>query len=109
MKTRKFGNSEMQITPIGVGAWAMGGGGWRWGWGRQDDSSSIAAIHTALDQGINWRDTAAVYGLGHSEEIVGQALRERATQPYVFTACTLGPDEGNLTKARTCRGKQERL
>jgi aryl-alcohol dehydrogenase-like predicted oxidoreductase len=87
MKTRKFGNSDMQITPIGVGAWAMGGGGWQWGWGPQDDSSSIAAIHAALDQGINWIDTAAVYGLGHSEEIVGQALREHTTQPYVFTKC----------------------
>jgi aryl-alcohol dehydrogenase-like predicted oxidoreductase len=75
----------MQITPIGVGAWAMGGGGWQWGWGPQDDSSSLAAIRAALDQGINWIDTAAVYGLGHSEEIVGQAVREHTTQPYVFT------------------------
>jgi aryl-alcohol dehydrogenase-like predicted oxidoreductase len=66
MQKRKFGNSDMQITPIGVGAWAMGGGGWEWSWGPQDDSNSIAAIHAALDLGVNWIDTVAVYGLGHS-------------------------------------------
>lgn len=87
MEKRKFGNSEMHITPIGVGAWAMGGGGWQWGWGPQDDKNSIAAIHAALDNGINWIDTAAVYGLGHSEEIVAQALCERTDRPYVFTKC----------------------
>lgn len=77
----------MQITRLGIGAWAIGGGGWRFAWGPQDDSQSIAAIHKALDAGINWIDTAAVYGLGHSEEIVAQALDGRSNKPYVFTKC----------------------
>ena len=77
----------MQITRLGIGAWAMGGGGWRFAWGPQDDSQSIAAIHKALDVGINWIDTAAVYGLGHSEEIVAQALDGMRNKPYVFTKC----------------------
>src|SRR6478672_10483520 len=77
----------MQITRLGIGAWAMGGGGWRFAWGPQDDSQSIAAIHKALDAGINWIDTAAVYGLGHSEEIVAQALDGMSNKPYVFTKC----------------------
>ena len=89
MEKRKLGNSDMYITRIGVGAWAMGGGGWQWAWGAQDDNNSISAIHEALDQGINWIDTAAVYGLGHSEQVVAQALRGRATRPYVFTKCEL--------------------
>lgn len=83
----------MQITPIGVGAWAMGGGGWKFGWGPQDDEQSIRAIHAALDRGINWIDTAAVYGLGHSEEVVGRALEGRSQRPYVFTKCTRVWDE----------------
>ena len=78
----------MEITPIGVGAWAMGGGGWKFAWGPQEDSESIAAIHAALDQGVNWIDTAAVYGLGHSEEVVARALADYSgPQPYVFTKC----------------------
>ncbi len=77
----------MQITPIGIGAWAIGGGGWAFGWGPQDDDDSIAAIHAALDRGINWIDTAAVYGLGHSEEVVARALKNRSPKPYVFTKC----------------------
>src|SRR5471030_2997407 len=87
MQTRQLGNSDLQITPLGVGAWAMGGGGWAFSWGPQDDSDSIAAIHAALDKGINWIDTAPVYGLGHSEEVVGQALKGRSNRPYVFTKC----------------------
>ena len=79
----------MELTPIGVGAWAMGGGGWAFGWGPQDDAQSIAAIHAALDRGINWIDTAAIYGLGHSEEVVARALRGRSGRPYVFTKCSL--------------------
>jgi aryl-alcohol dehydrogenase-like predicted oxidoreductase len=75
------------LTPIGIGAWAMGGGGWAFAWGPQDDNQSIAAIHEALDRGINWIDTAAVYGLGHSEEVVARALAGRASRPYVFTKC----------------------
>src|ERR1700722_19849513 len=70
MKTRKLGNSDMAITPVGFGAWAIGGGDWQFGWGDQDEKDSIAAIHRALELGINWIDTAAVYGLGHSEEVV---------------------------------------
>lgn len=87
MQTRRLGNSDMEITPIGVGAWAMGGSGWAFAWGAQDDGESIAAIHAALDRGVNWIDTAAVYGLGHSEEIVAKALEGRSRRPYVFTKC----------------------
>src|SRR5258707_13286606 len=85
MEKRRLGNSDMDLTLIGVGAWAMGGGGWAFAWGPQDDDESIAAIHTALDHGVNWIDTAAVYGLGHSEEVVARALEGRANRPYVFT------------------------
>ena len=87
MQTRALGNSDLLITPIGVGAWAMGGGGWAFAWGSQDDTDSIAAIEAAVDKGVNWVDTAAVYGLGHSEEIVGQALKSLPNKPYVFTKC----------------------
>jgi aryl-alcohol dehydrogenase-like predicted oxidoreductase len=89
MQKRQLGNSDMRITPIGVGAWAIGGGGWEFGWGAQDDSKSIAAIQEALDHGVNWIDTAAVYGLGHSEEVVARALADRSNRPYVFTKCSL--------------------
>jgi len=87
MQTKQLGNSDMHITPIGIGAWAMGGGGWAFAWGPQDDDESVAAIHAALDAGINWIDTAAVYGLGHSEEVVARALKGRARKPFVFTKC----------------------
>ncbi|MDZ4803114.1 MAG: aldo/keto reductase [Bryobacteraceae bacterium] len=87
MQTKQLGNSDLQLTPLGIGAWAMGGGGWRFAWGPQDDNESIAAIHHALDLGINWIDTAAVYGLGHSEEVVARALEGRSNRPYVFTKC----------------------
>ena len=87
MQTKKLGSSDLHITPIGIGAWAIGGGGWAFGWGPQDDDESIAAIHAALDRGINWIDTAAVYGLGHSEEVVARALKSRSPKPYVFTKC----------------------
>ena len=89
MEKRRLGTSDMEITPMGIGAWAMGGGGWKFSWGPQDDAESIAAIHTALDAGVNWIDTAAVYGLGHSEEVVARALDGRANKPYVFTKCEL--------------------
>ena len=75
MQKKRLGNSDLELTPIGVGAWAMGGGGWAFAWGPQDDDESIAAIHAALDGGVNWIDTAAVYGLGHSEEVVARAGR----------------------------------
>lgn len=87
MQLRQLGNSDLQITPIGIGAWAMGGPDWAFSWSAQDDRDSIAAIHAALDAGINWIDTAPVYGLGHSEEVVAQALAGRADKPLVFTKC----------------------
>src|ERR1700746_1617836 len=89
MKTKQLGNSDLFITPIGFGAWAIGGSGWEFAWGAQDDSDSIAAIHEALDVGINWIDTAAVYGLGHSEEVVARALQRMHNRPYVFTKCSM--------------------
>lgn len=89
MNTNRLGNSDMQITSIGVGAWAMGGGGWEFGWGEQDDRESISAIQAMLDKGVNWIDTAAVYGLGHSEEVVAKALEGRSKRPYVFTKCSM--------------------
>jgi aryl-alcohol dehydrogenase-like predicted oxidoreductase len=87
MQKRKLGASDLEITPIGVGAWAMGGGGWQFAWGPQDDDESVEAIHAALDKGINWIDTAAIYGLGHSEEVVARALAGRSPKPLVFTKC----------------------
>jgi aryl-alcohol dehydrogenase-like predicted oxidoreductase len=86
---RTLGNTDLQLTPIGFGAWAIGGGNWEFAWGPQDDSESITAIHRALDLGINWIDTAAIYGLGHSEEVVARALKSTAHKPYVFTKCSM--------------------
>jgi len=84
---RTLGNSDLHLSPIGFGAWAIGGGDWAYAWGPQDDNQSIAAIHRALDLGINWIDTAAIYGLGHSEEVVARALKSVSQRPYVFTKC----------------------
>ena len=111
MKTRQLGNTDMQITPIGLGCWAIGGGGYQFGWGPQDDQESIATIKRALNLGINWIDTAAVYGLGHSEEIVGRAIRGHDWSPYLFTKCGRVWDEhghvfGNL-KADSIRREVE--
>jgi aryl-alcohol dehydrogenase-like predicted oxidoreductase len=92
METRRLGNSDLDITLIGLGAWAMGGADWAFGWGPQDDDNSIAAIHRALDLGINWIDTAAFYGYGHSEEVVGKAIKGRQ-RPYIFTKCQRRWDE----------------
>lgn len=90
MQKRVLGNSDLEITPVGYGAWAIGGTGWEYSWGPQNDDDSIAAIRRSLDLGVNWIDTAAVYGLGHSEEIVSRALAGRSgVQPYVFTKCGL--------------------
>lgn len=86
---RTLGNSDLQLTSIGFGAWAVGGGDWAYAWGPQDDAESIAAIHRALDLGVNWIDTAAVYGLGHSEEVVARALKGSSHKPYIFTKCSL--------------------
>jgi aryl-alcohol dehydrogenase-like predicted oxidoreductase len=89
MTLRTLGQSDMKITRIGIGAWAIGGGKWEFGWGPQDDAESIAAIHAGLDRGINWIDTAAAYGLGHSETVVGRVIKGLHTRPYVFTKCSL--------------------
>jgi aryl-alcohol dehydrogenase-like predicted oxidoreductase len=89
LEKRRLGNSDLEITPIGFGAWAIGGPGWEFGWGYQDDRDSIAAIHAALDAGINWIDTAAVYGMGHSEEVVAKAIQTSSHRPYIFTKCSL--------------------
>jgi len=99
METRKLGNSDLQITRVGFGAWAVGGPGWEFAWGPQDDSDSIAAIHAALELGVNWIDTAAAYGMGHSEEIVASALKTwKGKRPYVFTKCVLRWDaQGKIT------------
>src|ERR1035438_3273963 len=93
MTLRTLGQSDLKITPLGIGAWAMGGGDWKFAWGPQDDAESVAAIHAALDRGLNWIDTAAVYGLGHSESVVARALQGLAERPYVFTKCSLIWDE----------------
>src|SRR5262245_5477276 len=93
MQTRQLGDSDLHITPLGIGAWAMGGAGWAFSWSRQDDDDSISAIDAALDAGMNWIDTAAVYGLGHSEEVVAKALQNRERRPYVFTKCGRNWDE----------------
>jgi aryl-alcohol dehydrogenase-like predicted oxidoreductase len=85
--TRQLGNSDLHITPIGFGAWAIGGSGWQFAWGPQDDHDSIAAIRAAVDAGINWIDTAAIYGVGHSEDVVGRAVAGLARKPYIFTKC----------------------
>jgi aryl-alcohol dehydrogenase-like predicted oxidoreductase len=118
METRKLGNSDMKITPVGFGAWALGGGGWEFSWGAQDDADSIAAIHRALELGVNRIDTAAVYGLGHSEEVVARALKEwGGPRPYVFTKCVLRWDEkGTISQVfsadsirRECQDSLRRL
>src|ERR1700690_3197534 len=117
MLKKRLGNSDLDLTPIGVGAWAMGGGDWAFGWGPQDDAQSIAAIHAALDGGVNWIDTAAVYGLGHSEEVVARSLEGRANRPYVFTKRELVWNEkreiGRSLKAdsirRECENSLRRL
>ena len=111
METRRLGNSDLHITRIGFGAWAIGGSGWEYAWGPQDDADSIAAIHKALDRGINWIDTAAVYGLGHSEEVVARALEGVTPPPYVFTKCERTWDEhgqtGYTLKAQSVRRECE--
>jgi aryl-alcohol dehydrogenase-like predicted oxidoreductase len=117
MNTKPLGNSDLRITPIGFGAWAIGGGNWAFGWGSQDDRDSIAAIREALDAGVNWIDTAAVYGLGRSEEVVAKALEGVSNRPYVFTKCSRVWDErreiGNSLKAdslrRECEASLRRL
>jgi aryl-alcohol dehydrogenase-like predicted oxidoreductase len=89
LRTTQLGQTGLEITRVGFGAWAIGGGGWEFGWGPQDDEESIDAIHHAIETGINWIDTAAAYGFGHSEQIVGRALEGVAPRPFVFTKCSL--------------------
>jgi len=100
LPTRPLGSSGLDITTVGFGAWAIGGGGWAFGWGPQDDADSLAAMHRALELGISWIDTAAVYGLGHSEELVGRLLRDLPSgdRPLVFTKCGLVWDEHDRMK-----------
>jgi len=98
MKIRQLGKTDLQLTVVGFGAWAIGGGGWKFGWGPQDDTESIAAIRKALDLGVNWIDTAAIYGLGHSEEIVSEAIKGLAKPPIIATKCGLAWDKkGNIS------------
>ncbi len=117
MNTKQLGNSDLLITPLGLGTWAIGGSGWEFGWGSQDDRDSVLAIREALDAGINWIDTAAVYGLGHSEEVVARALEGVTHMPYVFTKCSMVWNEqreiGHSLKAdsvrRECEASLRRL
>src|SRR5881275_3213176 len=115
MQKRQLGNSDLQITPVGYGAWAIGGSGWQFAWGSQSDNDSIAAIHRALDLGVNWIDTAAVYGLGHSEEVVARALKTTSQKPYVFTKSTMvWDDKKEITNTqkqirRECEASLRRL
>ena len=100
LPTRPLGKSGLNITTVGFGAWAIGGGGWAFGWGPQDDAESIATMKRALELGVNWIDTAAIYGLGHSEEVVGRLLKELkpAERPLIFTKCGLVWDESDRMK-----------
>src|SRR5579862_6259409 len=114
MEKSQLGNSDLHITSIGIGAWAIGGGGWYGSMGPQNDADSIPAIHAALDYGLNWIDTAAVYGLGHSEEMVARALKGRSNRPYVFTKCervwdAQGKISGNLKSDSLRRGLEDSL
>lgn len=117
MQPKQLGNSDLHLTAIGIGAWAMGGGGWAFAWGPQDDNESIEAIHTALDAGVNWIDTAAVYGLGHSEEVVARAIQGRSKKPYVFTKSErIWDDQGKISPSlkadsirRECEASLRRL
>lgn len=97
MERRKLGYTDLYLTTIGLGTWAIGGGGWAYGWGPQDDAESLKTIHRALDLGINWIDTAAVYGLGHAEEVIGQAIAGRRDEVIIATKCGLVWDEGSTT------------
>jgi aryl-alcohol dehydrogenase-like predicted oxidoreductase len=111
MKKRQLGTTGMNITRVGFGAWAIGGGGWSFAWGAQDDDESLAAMRHAVERGVNWIDTAAVYGLGHSEELVGRLLRDYSTsdRPFVFTKCGLVWDESDPMKQSARIGRPESL
>ena len=97
---RSLGSSGLEITTVGFGSWAIGGGGWSYGWGPQDDAESIATMRHAIDLGVNWIDTAAIYGLGHSEEVVGRLLREipQSQRPFIFTKCGMAFEEDRMAE-----------
>jgi aryl-alcohol dehydrogenase-like predicted oxidoreductase len=111
MELKRLGNSNLNITQLGIGAWAIGGSGWNGSMGPQNESDSIPAIHAALDHGLNWIDTAALYGLGHSEEMVARAIQDRSPKPYIFTKCERVWDKlGNIgpcLKAKSVRRECE--
>lgn len=117
MNTVRLGRTDLDITPVGFGCWAIGGGNWAYGWGPQNDHQAIEAIIAATELGINWIDTAAVYGLGHAEELVGEALRGMNNRPLIFTKCSLVWDTSrnvtNCLKAdsilRECEASLKRL
>lgn len=96
MHTRKLGYTDLNLTSMGLGAWAIGGGGWKFSWGNQDDADSVKTIHRALDLGINWIDTAPVYGTGHSEVVVGEALKGLSQRPIIATKCGRSWDENRV-------------
>ncbi len=104
-QTRQLGNSDLHLTPIGYGAWAIGGGNWEFAWGAQDDDESVRTIERALDAGINWIDTAAIYGLGHSEEVVAKALKNATSEPYIFTKCSMRWKKWNRKIYRSLNAK----
>ena len=113
MQTKKLGNSDMEITRVGLGAWAIGGT-WDWGWGAQEDQDSINTIVKAIESGINWIDTAPIYGLGHSEKVIAKALKALPNKPYIFTKCGLVWDEqgnvkGELTKSSVIKEAEDSL
>jgi aryl-alcohol dehydrogenase-like predicted oxidoreductase len=117
MQKKQLGTTDMHLTPVGFGSWAIGGGNWEYGWGAQNDGDAVAAIERAIELGINWIDTAAVYGLGHSEELVATAIAGMRGRPYIFTKCSLVWDGsrkvGNSLKAdsikRECEASLTRL
>jgi aryl-alcohol dehydrogenase-like predicted oxidoreductase len=107
---RQLGNSDLNLTPIGFGAWAIGGGNWEFAWGPQDDNDSVNAIRRALDLGVNWIDTAAIYGLGHSEEVVAKALTGISQKPYVFTKCSMRwHDDRTIYRSLKAKSLEEEL
>src|SRR5579883_7874 len=110
LETRQLGNSDLHLTRIGFGAWAIGGGNWEFAWGPQDDQESIQTIERAIESGLNWIDTAAVYGLGHSEEVVAQAVKRVSKKPYIFTKCSMRWDaERRIYRSLKASSLQEEL
>jgi aryl-alcohol dehydrogenase-like predicted oxidoreductase len=105
-----LGNSDLHLTPIGFGAWAIGGGNWEFAWGPQDDNESVSAIQRVLELGVNWIDTAAIYGLGHSEEVVAKALKGSSHKPYVFTKCSMRwHDDRSIYRSLKAKSLEEEL